>query len=100
MKSEHQKVLTFSVIAVLILFQAAVAHSYYDSLVEADFLGIGLKFEAADVDTLYVDKQVSADLGTGPSSACFFPGSDSPEPFSLQNSTFSSSMQVISVLRC
>ena len=37
-------------------FQVGAIHSYYESLVEADFLGCGLKFEAADLENLIVDK--------------------------------------------
>ncbi len=39
------------------IFQIAAANSYYDSLTEADFFCHGLKFEAADLDSVFVDKQ-------------------------------------------
>ena len=100
MRKVRKKVLAFSVIAILILFQAAAAHSYYDSLIEADFLGTGLKFEAADVDTLYVDKQNSVDLATGAGALSYLAASDPPEPFPFQNSAFPSSVKIVSILRC
>ena len=43
-------------------FQFGAIHSYYESLVEADFLGHGLKFEAADLENLFIDKQKSFEI--------------------------------------
>ena len=50
-------------IAICLFFQVGTSHSYYESLVEADFLGHGLKFEAADLENLFVDKQKSLEIG-------------------------------------
>jgi hypothetical protein len=50
------------VIAISLFFQVGASHSYYESLVEADFLGHGLKFEAADLENLFVDKQKSLEI--------------------------------------
>ncbi len=54
---KNRNVLLLFTLSVMVIFQVATAHSYYDSLIEADFLGHVLKFEAADLDTLCVDKQ-------------------------------------------
>jgi hypothetical protein len=56
------------VIAVSLFFQLGASHSYYESLVEADFLGHGLKFEAADLENLFVDKQKSLEINPKASS--------------------------------
>ena len=58
----------FLVIIISLSFQLGSAHSYYESLVEADFLGHGLKFEAADLENLFVDKQKSLEIGPRASS--------------------------------
>ena len=100
MRLKRKNILAFSIIAILILFQAAAAHSYYDSLIEADFLGGGLKFEAADLDTLYVDKQVNLALCTGTASACSLLKPGFFEPSALEDSASLPSVKAASVLRC
>ena len=54
--------------AICFFFQLGASHSDYESLIEADFLGHGLKFEAADLENLFVDKQKSLEISPQPSS--------------------------------
>jgi hypothetical protein len=56
------------VITISFFFQVGAVHSYYESLIEADFLGHGLKFEAAGLENLFVDKQKSLEIGPRASS--------------------------------
>jgi hypothetical protein len=44
------------VLAISFLFPFSCAYAYYDDIVEADFLTLGTKYEAADIDNLVVDK--------------------------------------------
>jgi len=53
------------VTAVSFFFVYSSAYSNYNSLIEADFLTCGLKFEAADNDDLLVDKQIHLDFALG-----------------------------------
>ena len=46
----------FCIATVCVLFASSHLYSDYDVLLEADFIGQGLKFEAADLDNLVVDK--------------------------------------------
>jgi len=72
------------VIAISLFFQVGASHSYYESLVEADFLGHGLKFEAADLENLFVDKQKSLEIGPQVSSIlCFEDVNPSEQLFSF-----------------
>ncbi len=100
MGKENRKVLLIFVISVAVVFQMAAAHSYYDSLIEADFLGNGLKFEAADLETLLVDKQTSLDLSTGAVAAPFVPESGIFEPFTPETFLIPSVERTYSILRC
>jgi len=56
------------VMTISFFFQLGAIHSYYEILLEADFLGHGLKFEAADLENLFVDKQKSLEIGPKASS--------------------------------
>jgi len=60
---EYKSHTIFLVITISFFFQLGASHSYYESLVEADFLGHGLKFEAADLENLFVDKQKTLEIG-------------------------------------
>jgi hypothetical protein len=53
------------VTAVSFFFLSSSAYSNFNSLIEADFLTRGLKFEAADNDDLLVDKQTHVDFALG-----------------------------------
>ncbi len=53
------------VMAVSFFFLFSSVYSNYNSLIEADFLTLGVKFEAADIDDLLVDKQIILDFAPG-----------------------------------
>ena len=44
------------ILAISFLFPLSSAYAYYDDILEADFLTLGTKYEAADIDNLVVDK--------------------------------------------
>ncbi len=100
MLKENQKFLLIFVIATALVFQMAAAHSYYDSLIEADFLGNGLKFEAADLETLLVDKHTNLDLSTGAAAAPFTSEAGIFEPLATEVSAVPLLAQSRSILRC
>ena len=62
MKKRQRMPTILAVITISLFFQVGASHSYYESLIEADFLGHGLKFEAADLENLFVDKQKSLEI--------------------------------------
>jgi hypothetical protein len=100
MAKENRKVMLIFVISLALVFQMAAAHSYYDSLIEADFLGNGLKFEAADLDTFLVDKQTNLDLSTGAAAAPFVPETGIFDPLTPKVFPVPSSGKSNSILRC
>ncbi len=53
---------------ILFTFQLSFIYSSYNTMVEADFLWRGLKFEASDLGDLYVDKAKQVDFGSSLSS--------------------------------
>ncbi len=65
---KRQKLYIILMVMTISFFQLGAVHSYYESLVEADFLGHGLKFEAADLENLFIDKQKSLEIGPTASS--------------------------------
>ena len=66
--AKQQKLYIILMVMTISFFQVGAIHSYYESLIEADFLGCGLKFEAADLENLFVDKQKSLEFGLEDSS--------------------------------
>ena len=90
----------FLVIAISLSFQVGSAHSYYESLIEADFIGHGLKFEAADLENLFVDKQKDLDIDPRAFSALFLLVVNSFEQISLFYLQVPSTDQTSFILRC
>lgn len=45
------------IIGICFIFPLSSIYFHYNALVEADFLYFGLKFEASDLEDLFVDKQ-------------------------------------------
>ena len=88
------------VIAISFFFQLDASHSYYESLVEADFLGHGLKFEAADLENLFVDKQKSFEIGPQASSLLCSEDVNPSEQFFPLYFQVSSADQTPITLRC
>ena len=66
--AKQQKLYIILMVMTISFFQVGAVHSYYESLVEADFLGHGLKFEAADLENLFIDKQKSFEISPSASS--------------------------------
>ncbi len=58
------------ILTIALLLVTSTAYCNYYSLMEADFLYRGLKFESSDLDDLFVDRQNIWDLK--PSSSCAF----------------------------
>jgi hypothetical protein len=81
-------------------FQLGASHSYYESLIEADFLGCGLKFEAADLENLFVDKQKSFEIAPGASSILCSEDVNPSEPFFPLYFQVPSTDQTPFTLRC
>jgi hypothetical protein len=62
MLRKHRTTSTCLFIGVSIIFSLAPTYSNYNCLLEADFLTLGVKFEAGDIDDLLVDKQITLDF--------------------------------------
>ena len=73
------------IIAISLILLMSTAYFHYYSLVEADFLYRGLKFESSDLEDLFVDKQNIWDLKPSP----FF-------AFSLSDTTLHSELRSFS----
>ena len=100
MNKERKKFLAFSVTAICILFLLSVAYSYYDTLIEADFICRGLKFEAADLETLCADKQTGLNLGMNPLTDGFSPNTSSLERLTTPSFQVSPFERSLLILRC
>ncbi len=92
----------FQILALLIAFALPLscAYSYYNAMVEADFLWRGLKYEASDLDDLYVDKQKNIDFGSSLFSMVFFLEDNLAQHFFLPSSITPLFEQKSSILRC
>ncbi len=62
MPRKQRAILTLLIIASSLILLVASAYTNYNSLLEADFLTRGVKFEACDIDDLWVDKQINLDI--------------------------------------
>ncbi len=87
------------VISLAFAFQITLAYSFYDNLVEADFLCRELKYEAADLESLAMDKQPSLHVVKTASALLY-----SMNPIGLELSPSPSRIagtdQSYSILRC
>jgi hypothetical protein len=100
MKKERKKLLAFSATVFCVLFLLGITYSFYDTLIEADFISKGLKFEAADLETICADKQTDLNLGINTLSVVFSPNISFLEHFTappFQGSPFERSLRI---LRC
>ena len=59
---KHRAISTFLVVGISLIFSMASAYSDYNDLIEVDFFTRGVKYEAADIDDLLVDKQINLDF--------------------------------------
>jgi hypothetical protein len=100
MHMTQKKIPVFLVMVISFLFFFSSTYSYYNTLVEADFLTVGVKFEAADIDDLLVDKQINVDFAPGLFSTIGSLGADlllKPTPSSFQVPGID---PPLSILRC
>ena len=88
------------VTAVSFFFLSSSAYSNYNSLIEADFLTRGLKFEAADNDDLLVDKQIHVDFALGLFSTVGPLGADLFEKLTPSSFQVPGIDSTFSILRC
>ena len=97
---KHRAISTFLILSLCLIFPLASAFSNFNTLIEADFLTHGAKFEAGDLNDLWVDKQANLDFIPTESIKIASPG------ISLYRLQIPSSYQVVSidssfsVLRC
>ncbi len=59
MPRRHRAISAFLIMVTSLIFLAASAYTDYNSLLEADFLTRGLKFEACDIADISVDKSIN-----------------------------------------
>jgi len=100
MHMTQKRIPVFLVMVIPLLFLYSSSYSCYNSLIEADFLTVGVKFEAADIDDLLVDKQINVDFAPGLFSTIGCLGADlfeRPTPFSFQVPGMD---PPLSILRC
>ncbi len=76
------------------------AYSYYNVIVEADFLSHGAKFGSVDRDNLLLDKQSFMGIMPIPFSSLLFLGDNFFEPFSDSSLSIAAPHQASSLLRC
>lgn len=62
MQKKHRTRSTFLIVGISLIFSLALAYSNYNAMVEADFLTLGIKFEAGDIDDFFIDKQINWDF--------------------------------------
>ena len=87
------------VFLVILLFNVACVYSFFDALVEADFLS-GKKYEARDVEEVYAEKQSNPDAGlVSPALFTVLPDviAEFLPSFSSPNTLFT---ETVYVLRC
>jgi hypothetical protein len=62
MLRKRRAISTFLILSLSFVFPLTSAYSNYNTLIEADFLTQGKKFEAGDLDNLWVDKPIHWDF--------------------------------------
>ena len=90
----------FCIATVCVLFASSHLYSDYDALLEADFIGHGLKFEASDLENLVVDKPKILDFTRAALSILGPLGSDLLEHSSNSYIQVAAPYQLTSPLRC
>ena len=88
------------VMTISFFFLFSSAYSNYNSLIEADFFTCGLKFEAADIDDLLVDKQIHVDFALGLFSTVGSLGADLFEKLTPSSFQVPGIDPTFSILRC
>ncbi len=62
MLRKHRAISKFLIVGIPFIFLLASGYSHYNTMIEADFITHGTKFEAGDIDDLWVDKQINLDF--------------------------------------
>jgi hypothetical protein len=88
------------IIAISLILLMSTAYFHYYSLVEADFLYRGLKFESSDLEDLFVDKQNIWDLKPSPFFAFSLPDSALHSEITSFSSVLPDSDPSPAILRC
>jgi len=68
---KRKRIFIFCVLGISLIFLSSSTYSYYNLIIEADFLNSGTKIEAKDWDNLLLDKKSLA--GVVPSPYSVFP---------------------------
>jgi hypothetical protein len=62
MLRKHRTISTFLIVSLSFILPMASAYFNYNTVIEADFLTRGVKFEGEDIDGFSVDKQINLDF--------------------------------------
>jgi hypothetical protein len=98
MKKNYLKILLACFMAIMMPF--SFAYAYYDDLIEADFLTHGTKYEAGDMQNLFVEKQNFVGLTSDPSSTLLYVNDDFHVILSLLSPANLLLNPASSILRC
>jgi hypothetical protein len=90
----------FCIATVCVIFPSSYLYSDYDVMLEADFIGDGVKFEAADLENLLVDKPKSPDFAPNAVSIVCPMGFDIVEQSTNSYLPLAMPHQMTSPLRC
>ena len=90
----------FCMAILCVIFVSSHIYSDYDVLLEADFIGHGLKFEAADLENVVVDKPKILDFAPSAFSTLHPLGSDLFEQSAISYFQSATPYQLTSPLRC
>ena len=100
MLRRHRFTSTFLIVGISVLFSIASVHSHYNRLLEADFLILGLKFEAGDIDDLLADKQITLEFIPSRFLPVHLPGVDQHGINMASSEALTSAELPFSPLRC
>jgi hypothetical protein len=100
MPRKHRAISTFLIVGISFIFILAYANFNYNILIEADFITHGKKFEAADLDNLWADKQINLDFMPGESLIISSPVINLPGLLIWTSFQVVSANSLFSVLRC
>jgi len=57
MGKRHRTISTLLILGICLIFSMDSAYSNCNRILETDFITLGVKFEASDIDSLWIDKQ-------------------------------------------
>jgi len=100
MLKKQRPISTFLIISLSFILPLAFAYSNYNDLVETDFFTRGAKFEAVDLNNLWIDKQTDLDFMPGESLLMAPPESTLRRFLTLSSFEIIASGSSLLVLRC